>query len=198
VEVTHFILTIIGGYLLGSVPFGLLLVRYSGMGDIRDIGSGSIGATNVLRTGNKKIAAGTLILDMAKGASAVLIFGALGWGTNAPLLAGLAAFVGHCYPVWLKFDGGKGVATYFGITVAWAWPIALLAGVTWIIVAAITRYSSLAALITVLFVPLYFWLLGYPHIIMISLGLAFLVFWRHKENISRLLSGSESKIGESE
>lgn len=187
--------TVIGAYLLGSIPFGLLLTRSGGLGDIRDIGSGNIGATNVLRTGNRKLAVITLVLDMAKGASAVLLFAALDWHPWAPLLAGLAVFLGHCFPLWLKFNGGKGVATFFGIILALQWPIGLLATLTWALIAATTRYSSLAALVTVTAVPVFFWQFGGADVVAFSIVLTVLVFARHAENIQRLIAGTESKIG---
>ena len=181
------------GYLLGSIPFGLLLTKSAGLGDVRDIGSGNIGATNVLRTGNKGIAAGTLLLDGLKGTFAVLITAALTEAPLLPLIAGLAAFLGHCFPVWLNFKGGKGVATFFGVTFAWAWPVGLLCVVTWAAVAALTRYSSLAALVTVAVSPLYYIILsnGTTNAVIAAL-LAALVFWRHSENIDRLIKGKES------
>ena len=189
------IIVVAGGYLLGSIPFGLLLTQWAGMGDIRDIGSHSIGATNVLRTGNKKIAIATLLLDMAKGALAVLIFGFLFASPYAPVLAGVAAFIGHCFPVWLDFKGGKGVATYFGITFAFSPAAGLLAAVIWLTTAVISRYSSLSGLITVSLMPIAFLVFGMPiHFFAMAL-IGVLVFWRHKENIERLRTGTEPKIG---
>ncbi len=193
--VVDYIIPISFGYIIGSIPFGLLLTRAGGHGDIRDIGSGNIGATNVLRTGNKKIAVATLLLDMAKGFVAVLLFSAVSDNAIAPMIAGLAAFVGHCFPVWLKFNGGKGVATFFGITAAWSFPVALVAAITWIGVAFLTRYSSLAALIAVLLTPLYFYLLDASEFVWVAGLLAALVYFRHKDNMMRLLNGAESKIG---
>lgn len=191
---TTILITAVGGYLLGSIPFGLLFTRMVGMGDIRDIGSGSIGATNVLRTGNKKIAIATLLLDMAKGASSVWIFGALFQSPTASLLAGLAAFIGHCYPIWLKFDGGKGVATYFGIILAISGTATLIAAAIWLTTAYLSRYSSLSALLTVSIVPLVFLVFGDFTQFLVMLLIGIIVFWRHKENIDRLRNGTESKI----
>jgi acyl phosphate:glycerol-3-phosphate acyltransferase len=183
------------GYALGSIPFGLILTRIAGLGDIRDVGSGNIGATNVLRTGNKGIAAATLLLDGLKGTIAVIFTAALTQPTLLPLIAGLAAFIGHCFPVWLKFKGGKGVAVFFGVTFAWAWPVAILTALTWAAVAFLTRYSSLAALVAVVVSPLYYIFLGRSDVAAMAALLAVLVFWRHKENIDRLIKGEESKIG---
>ncbi|TNE56906.1 MAG: glycerol-3-phosphate 1-O-acyltransferase [Alphaproteobacteria bacterium] len=186
----------VGGYLLGSIPFGLLLTKWAGMGDIREVGSGNIGATNVLRTGNKKIAVATLLFDMAKGLLAVIIFGSIFVSTHAAVIAGLAAFIGHCYPVWLEFKGGKGVATYFGITFAYSPAIGVIAGVIWLTSAFLSRYSSLSALITVTLTPLAFLVFGMPiHFFAMAL-IGALIFWRHKENIERLRQGTESKIGQ--
>lgn len=190
------IIVVVGGYLLGSIPFGLLLTKWAGMGDIRDIGSGNIGATNVLRTGNKKIAIATLLLDMAKGLVAVAIFGTLFTNIYAPILAGVAAFIGHCFPVWLDFKGGKGVATYFGIIFAFSPAIGVIAGVIWLTSAFLSRYSSLSALITVTLVPLAFLVFGMPNHFFAMALIGLLVFWRHKENIGRLREGTESKIGQ--
>lgn len=190
------IIVLAGGYLLGSIPFGLLLTRWAGMGDIRDIGSGNIGATNVLRTGNKKIAIATLLFDMAKGLLAVLIFGALFANAYAPILAGVAAFIGHCFPVWLDFKGGKGVATYFGIIFAFSPAIGVIAGVIWLTSAFLSRYSSLSALVTATLVPLAFLVFAMPNHFFAAALIGLLIFWRHKENIDRLRKGTESKIGQ--
>ncbi|HEY1414817.1 MAG TPA: glycerol-3-phosphate 1-O-acyltransferase PlsY [Caulobacteraceae bacterium] len=186
----------IGGYLLGSIPFGLILTRQAGLGDIRQIGSGNIGATNVLRTGRRDLAAATLAGDAAKGALAVFI---AGWLTSpvGAALAGGAAFVGHLFPVWLGFRGGKGVAVFFGVLFVAAWPAALAAGATWIVTALIFRFSSLAALVTAALGPVYVGLLkgwGLPAF-WLSVFMAVLVFVRHRENIERLIEGKESKIG---
>ncbi|HEY1879611.1 MAG TPA: glycerol-3-phosphate 1-O-acyltransferase PlsY [Caulobacteraceae bacterium] len=186
----------IGGYLLGSIPFGLILTRQAGLGDIRQIGSGNIGATNVLRTGRRDLAAATLAGDAAKGALAVFV---AGWLTSpvGAALAGAAAFVGHLFPVWLGFRGGKGVAVFFGVLFVAAWPAALAAGATWIVTALIFRFSSLAALVTAALGPVYVGLLkgwGLPAF-WLSVFMAVLVFVRHRENIERLIEGKESKIG---
>jgi glycerol-3-phosphate acyltransferase PlsY len=180
------------GYVLGSIPFGLVLTRLAGLGDIRTVGSGNIGATNVLRTGSKKLAAATLLLDGAKGAVAVLIAGL--WGPDMAILAAAGAMLGHCFPVWLKFNGGKGVATALGILIAIAWPVGLLACVTWLVVAALLRYSSLAALTALALAPVYAWYLADPQRMQLALFIAFLVWLRHKTNIVRLLRGQESRI----
>lgn len=181
-------------YLAGSIPFGVLITRAMGLGDLRAIGSGNIGATNVLRTGNKGAAVATLLLDAAKGGVAVLIARAL-LGEEAALLAGLGAFLGHLFPVWLKFKGGKGVATFLGIMLALAWPAGLAACATWLAVAFATRYSSLAALVAAASTPLWLWLFGRPDAIWLGIALAVLVFVRHHANIRRLLAGEEPRIG---
>ncbi len=181
------------GYLLGSIPFGLLLTRMAGLGDIRNIGSGNIGATNVLRTGNKGLALATLLLDGAKGAGAVLIARAVHY--DLAVVAGACVFLGHLFPVWLKFPGGKGVATALGTWIALAWPIGVLACATWLIVALIFRYSSLSALLAVALAPVYAIWLGSPALIWFGIGVAILVWIRHHENIRRLLKGEEPKIG---
>ncbi|MGZ9809351.1 glycerol-3-phosphate 1-O-acyltransferase PlsY [Pseudoroseicyclus sp. H15] len=182
------------GYLLGSIPFGVLLARTMGLGDLRKIGSGNIGATNVLRTGNKRAAALTLILDGAKGAVAVLLAGWLG-GPDAAQLAGFAALLGHCFPVWLGFRGGKGVATFLGILLALVWPLGLIACVIWLAVAALTRYSSLSALLAAALSPVLAALLGWPEVAVLCLALAVIIFLRHSSNIARLTAGTEPKIG---
>lgn len=190
-------LTLIGalvfGYFLGSIPFGLILTRLAGLGDVRSIGSGNIGATNVLRTGNKKLAAATLIFDMLKGTVAVLI--ASRYGPNAAIAAGLGAFIGHLFPVWIGFKGGKGVATYLGVLIGLAWPGALVFAAVWIVTALLTRYSSLAALIASIIVPIGLYFQGSPAIAILFAILTVIVFFKHKTNISRLLNGTESKIG---
>ncbi len=188
-----FLAAVILGYLLGSIPFGLVLTRLAGLGDIRAIGSGNIGATNVLRTGNKALAALTLLLDGGKGAAAVLI--GANFGPDIAVLAGGGAFVGHLFPVWLKFAGGKGVATFLGVLLASAWPVGLLACLTWLIVAAIFRFSSLAALIAVATSPAFAWWLADPQRAELAGFMAILVFIRHHANIRRLLQGAEPKIG---
>lgn len=194
-------LVAIGGYLLGSIPFGVILTRAAGAGDVRNIGSGNIGATNVLRTGRKDLAVATLILDAGKGAIALLIARHL-FGETAGAIAGGAAFMGHLFPVWLGFKGGKGVATFFGLILAACWPLGLLAAATWLIVAFALRYSSLAALVAAALTPLYALLplpaLGLPApapILILAIFTAVLIYIRHHENIARLLKGAESKIG---
>jgi acyl phosphate:glycerol-3-phosphate acyltransferase len=188
------------GYLLGSIPFGLILTKLGGAGDVRSIGSGNIGATNVLRTGRKGLAAATLLLDGLKGTAAVLIaptvmnyMGArTGWG---PLIAGLGAFLGHLFPVWLGFKGGKGVATYIGVGLGLNWRIALAFVVVWLATALLTKISSLSALVAMLVVPLVaFYYLGWPAAVACAIMTA-LAFYMHRANISRLLAGTEPKIG---
>lgn len=183
------------GYLLGSVPFGVVITKVMGLGDLRQIGSGNIGATNVLRTGNKGAAAATLLLDGAKGAVAVLIARfALGFETAA-IVAGGAAFLGHLFPVWLKFKGGKGVATFLGTLLALAWPLGLAACGAWAVTAAVSRISSLSALVAAAAsVPLAY-LLGDQVLMPLAAVMAVLIFWRHRANISRILAGTEPKIG---
>jgi glycerol-3-phosphate acyltransferase PlsY len=181
-------------YLLGSVPFGLLITRALGLGDLRGIGSGNIGATNVLRTGNKAAAAATLLLDAGKGGVAVLVARALA-GEEAAMVAGFAAFLGHLFPVWLGFRGGKGVATFLGVALALAWPAGLAACATWLAAAFGFRYSSLAALIAAATVPFWFAVWGPPGAAWLGLGLAVLVFIRHGANIRRLIAGTEPRIG---
>ncbi|MBM3535160.1 MAG: glycerol-3-phosphate 1-O-acyltransferase PlsY [Alphaproteobacteria bacterium] len=183
----------IGGYLLGSIPFGLVLTRLAGLGDIRQIGSRSIGATNVLRTGRKSLAAATLLLDGAKGAVAVLVFGAVA-GLNAAVLAGGGAMLGHCFPVWLRLKGGKGVATALGILLAIAWPVGLLACLTWLTVAFLFRYSSAASLTAITLAPVYAWFVADLQRALLAILIAVLVWLRHHENIIRLAKGEESKI----
>ena len=181
------------GYLLGSIPFGLLLTRAAGGPDIRAIGSGNIGATNVLRTGNKALAAATLICDMLKGTVAALVAGR--YGPDAALAAALGAFLGHLFPVWLSFKGGKGVATYIGLLIGLDWQAALLFCVFWAAVAVVTRYSSLAALVASALTPLCIWYLGRSSIAALFLLLTVLLWIMHRANIGRLLNGSEGKIG---
>ncbi len=186
---------IVGGYLLGSIPFGVIVTRLGGAGDLRAIGSGSIGATNVLRTGRRDLAFFTLLGDGGKGIVAVLIARAL-WGETAGALAGACAFLGHLFPVWLGFKGGKGVATFFGIMLTAAWPVGLAAAVTWLAVAGLLRISSLAGLTTAALAPVYAYLFHQGHpIIALALFTAVLIFIRHHENIRRLLAGTEPKIG---
>lgn len=188
------ILAALTGYVLGSIPFGLLLSRAFGQGDIRKIGSGNIGATNVLRTGRKDIAALTLLLDAGKAGIAGLIIGHF-IGAPFAFIAAACAFLGHCFPIWLKFKGGKGVATFFGALIALVWPVALIAAATWLLIAFITRYSSLAALWAAGVAPVSAILLGYTHAAYMAAFMALLIFVRHRENIGRLLKGEETKIG---
>lgn len=181
-------------YLLGSIPFGVVITRAMGLGDVRAIGSGNIGATNVLRTGSRGAALATLLLDGAKGGVAVLL--ARAWaGEDAAQLAALASFLGHLFPVWLRFSGGKGVATFYGTLLALAWPVGVAAMGVWVLVAAIGRISSLAALVSVGTAQLLAWALGAPQLIGLLMVLALLVFWRHRTNIGRLLAGTEPRIG---
>jgi glycerol-3-phosphate acyltransferase PlsY len=188
------VVSLVIGYLFGSIPFGMILTRMAGTQDLRSIGSGSIGTTNVLRTGRKDLAAATLIGDMLKGTVAVLIAG-LAWGPGAAMLAALGAFIGHLFPVWLKFRGGKGVATYIGVLLGLFWPAALIFCAIWLVVAVATRYSSLSALIASFAAPLVLWWLGQPQLAVLFAGLTLLLWFAHRENIRRLLGGSESKIG---
>lgn len=184
---------LIFGYLLGSIPFGLVFAKFAGLGDIRKIGSGNIGATNVLRSGRKDVAAATVIADMLKGTLAVWIAGK--FGPDQAIMAGLGAFLGHCFPVWLKFKGGKGVATYVGVLLALAWQGVVVFAVIWLLVAAITRYSSLAALIASVAVPISLYWIGKVQIGELFVLLTILVWVFHRVNISRLIAGSEGKIG---
>ena len=188
------ILALAGGYLFGSIPFGLALTRLAGLGDIRAIGSGNIGATNVLRTGRKDLALATLILDSGKAGMACLAFTFL-VSTPAGLVAAGAAFLGHCFPVWLKFSGGKGVATFLGALLAAAWPVGLLTCLTWLGVALLTRVSSLSALVAASLAPLLALAFGRSDVAILALFLAALIFWRHQANIDRLLKGEEPLIG---
>jgi glycerol-3-phosphate acyltransferase PlsY len=187
-------LVVLAAYLVGSIPFGLLITRALGLGDLRGIGSGNIGATNVLRTGNRGAAAATLVLDAAKGAAAVLVARAIA-GEAAALLAGFAAFLGHLYPVWLRFRGGKGVATFLGVLLALAWPVGLIACATWAATAAVTRISSLAALVAAATAPVWLAWLGPPGSAFAGLAMAALVFLRHRANVARLRAGTEPRIG---
>jgi acyl phosphate:glycerol-3-phosphate acyltransferase len=180
------------GYVLGSIPFGLLVARLTGLGDIRQIGSGNIGATNVLRTGSKSAAALTLLLDLAKGFAAVVIASA--WGEDAALLAAGGATIGHMFPVWLGFRGGKGVATALGVVMALAWPVALAAGIVWLAAALLFRYSSLAALVAVVVGAALAPFIADPLAAAVIAGIALLIILRHHANIRRLMSGTESRI----
>lgn len=182
------------GYLLGSIPFGLVIARALGLGDLRAIGSGNIGATNVLRTGNKPAALATLLMDSGKGAIAVLIARHFG-GDGAAMLAGGAAFLGHCFPVWLGFRGGKGVATFLGTLLALYWPLGLCACGVWLLTAVVARISSLSALLAAALSPVFAWAMGRGDLITVSLFMAALIFVRHRPNIARLLEGTEPRIG---
>lgn len=181
-------------YLLGSVPFGLVITRAMGLGDLRKIGSGNIGATNVLRTGNKPAALATLLLDAGKGGIAVLLARAI-VGPDAAQVAALFSFLGHLYPVWLGFKGGKGVATFLGTLLALAWPAGLAACATWAVTAAISRISSLSALVAAALAPVWLLIFGFPQMAALAALLAALVFWRHSANIARLRAGTEPRIG---
>jgi glycerol-3-phosphate acyltransferase PlsY len=185
----------VAGYLLGSIPFGLVFTRIAGTQDIRSIGSGSIGATNVLRTGRYGLAAATLLADVLKGLVAVLAMGWL-WGRDAGLAAGIGAFVGHLWPIWLWFKGGKGIATGLGILLAVSWKAALAIAVIWIALAAAFRYSSVASLVAAACAPVLLWFFGMPTEAMVFAVLAVLTFVMHRANIARLLAGTESKIGQ--
>ncbi|MDQ2093834.1 glycerol-3-phosphate 1-O-acyltransferase PlsY [Rhodalgimonas zhirmunskyi] len=182
------------GYVLGSIPFGLVITRLMGLGDLRTIGSGNIGATNVLRTGNKFAALLTLLLDSGKGAIAVLL-GRMIVGEDAAQIAGLFAFVGHCWPVWLNFRGGKGVATFLGTVLALAWPVGIAACLTWLSVALLSRISSLSALVAAASAPLWAIALGREEATVLCLLLALVIIQRHRANITRIRAGTEPKIG---
>lgn len=187
------------GYLMGAIPFGLILTRLAGTADLRQIGSGNIGATNVLRTGRKDLAAATLLLDALKGSVAVWV--ALRWGAGAGVLAGFGAFLGHLYPVWLKFAGGKGVATFIGVLLALWWPGLIAFAVLWLAVAYLTRYSSLAALVASALLPLGHLALDWRSgqvtaLSLVFLAMAALLWWKHRPNIERLLAGTEGRIGQ--
>ena len=193
----HILLALAFGYLLGSIPFGPVLTKLTGGPDLRAVGSGNIGATNVLRTGSKALAAATLLGDMLKGTAAVLLaqqFG-LGAAIAGGLAAGLGAVLGHLFPVWLGFKGGKGVATYIGVLLALVWQAAFAFGLIWIAVAAATRYSSLSALIASAATPAILWFMGYPAEAALFLILTALIWFMHRANIARLLNGTEGKIG---
>ncbi|WP_027244637.1 glycerol-3-phosphate 1-O-acyltransferase PlsY [Leisingera daeponensis] len=183
------------GYGLGSVPFGLVVTKAFGLGNLRQIGSGNIGTTNVLRTGSKAAAALTLLLDGGKGAAAVLLARSLA-GEDAAQAAGLMAFLGHCFPVWLGFKGGKGVATFLGLLLALAWPVGIACCLTWLAAAAASRISSMGALVSALSAPVWAFMLGYQAVIALSVLLAAIVFVRHSANIARLRAGTEPRIGQ--
>lgn len=190
------LLCLLLGYVLGSIPFGLVLTRAAGLGDVRAIGSGNIGATNVLRTGRKGLAAATLVLDAAKGAAAVLAAAWL-WPDQPqfPGIAAIGAFLGHLYPVWLRFRGGKGVATLIGIVAALHWPCALIIGTIWLLMLAITRYSSVAGMTAAIAAPVSAAAMARFDLALLFLGFALLVLWKHRANISRLVAGTEPRVG---
>lgn len=183
------------GYLFGSIPFGIVITRVFGLGDLRKIGSGNIGTTNVLRTGSKPAAAATLILDGGKGAIAVLVARILA-AEDAAQLAGLMAFLGHCFPIWLKFKGGKGVATFLGLMLALAWPVGIACCLTWLITAIVKRISSLSALVSAASTSVWILILGHIQVLLLGVLVTLLVLWRHHENIARLRAGTEPKIGQ--
>jgi glycerol-3-phosphate acyltransferase PlsY len=187
-------LAVIVGYLLGSIPFGLVLTRMAGTADLRSIGSGNIGATNVLRTGRKGLAAATLICDMLKGTVAVIVGGTFG-GPDAAMLAATAAFLGHLFPVWLNFKGGKGVAVYIGVLLGLFWPAALAFCLIWLATAFISRYSSLSALVASFVTPIFLWWFGHYALAALFAVLTMLLWFMHRENIKRLQAGTEGKIG---
>lgn len=199
---TGYILAAIVGYLLGSIPFGLLITRGAGLGDVRKIGSGNIGATNVLRTGRRELAAATLVLDALKGAAAVLVARYF-WPGDAELVAALAAFLGHCYPVWLGFKGGKGVATMIGVLLGLAWPVGLIFCAVWLVIALARRLSSLSALTAAVTAPIFAyvaWLMEWTALDGVRFAatvavIAVLLIWNHRSNIGRLMAGTEPKIG---
>ncbi|WP_164632180.1 glycerol-3-phosphate 1-O-acyltransferase PlsY [Rhodopseudomonas sp. WA056] len=189
------------GYLFGSIPFGLILTKIAGTQDLRSIGSGNIGATNVLRTGRKGLAAATLLLDALKGTAAVILAAYLAAGTdaiaaNAAMLAALGAFLGHLFPVWLKFKGGKGVAVYIGVLIGLFWPAAVVFCLMWLATAFTSRYSSLSALVASFVTPIFLWWFGHAALASLFAVLTLLLFWMHRENIKRLQAGTEGKIGE--
>jgi acyl phosphate:glycerol-3-phosphate acyltransferase len=183
------------GYLLGSIPFGLILTRLGGTQDLRSIGSGNIGATNVLRTGRRGLAAATLLCDMLKGTIAVIIAGYYG-GPDAAMLAALGAFLGHLFPVWLKFKGGKGVAVYIGVLIGLFWPAAVVFCVLWLATAVTSRYSSLSALVASFVTPIFLWWFGHAALASLFVVLTLLLFYMHRENIKRLQAGTEGRIGQ--
>jgi glycerol-3-phosphate acyltransferase PlsY len=190
------LLSLLFGYLLGSIPFGVLLTRLGGAGDLRGVGSGNIGATNVLRTGRKGLAALTLLLDGAKGAAAVLLVGAAWPGHEG--LAAVGALLGHLYPIWIRFRGGKGVATFFGIMVALHWQSSLVYAAVWLGVLALTRYSSAAGMSAALLAPVAAAALGRFDLALLYLAFGLLIFWKHRTNLDRLLSGTEPRVGAAE
>jgi glycerol-3-phosphate acyltransferase PlsY len=189
------LLSLLIGYALGSIPFGLIVTRLAGLGDVRNIGSGNIGATNVLRTGRKGLAVATLLLDFAKGAAAVLIARHFWPDSGFDGLAAIAAFLGHLYPVWLRFRGGKGVATLIGIVAALLWPAAIIICLVWLATLALTRYSSVSGMAAAVTAPIAAFALGATGDIVLFAGFALLVLWKHRANIARLRAGTEPKVG---
>ena len=183
------------GYLLGSIPFGLILTKLAGTQDVRSIGSGNIGATNVLRTGSKGLAAATLVCDILKGTLAVIIAGSYA-GPDAAMLAALGAFLGHLFPVWLKFKGGKGVAVYIGVLIGLFWPAAIVFCAIWLSTALTSRYSSLAALVASFVTPIFLWWFGHPALASLFALMTLVLFYTHRENIRRLQAGTEGRIGD--
>jgi acyl phosphate:glycerol-3-phosphate acyltransferase len=194
IEVFHVLSALVGGYLLGSIPFGVILTRAFGAGDLRQIGSGNIGATNVLRTGRKGLAAGTLVLDMAKGAAAVCIARAI--DPHLTLIAGAGAFFGHLYPVWLGFKGGKGVAVMLGISLALIWQVGLIFAAVWLGMLAISRISSIGGMAAALSAPVAAFAFGQREMALMLAGLALILIWKHRENIDRLRAGTEPRVGQ--
>ncbi len=190
----YFSIALLLGYLCGSIPFGLIFTRLAGLGDIRAIGSGNIGATNVLRTGNKKLAAATVLADFAKGLIPVLI--AQRWGPDIAVLAALGAILGHILPIWLKFKGGKAVATYIGVLTGLFWPVALIFCATWLAVAALSRVSSIAALVAIATTPVWLFYFEERQLVELFILLGIIIYVAHRQNISRILSGTETKIGQ--
>jgi acyl phosphate:glycerol-3-phosphate acyltransferase len=193
-DALYYLIAALGGYLLGSIPFGLVITKMAGLGDIRAIGSGNIGATNVLRTGRKDLALATLLLDAGKAGIAAAIFAAL-FGTTAGLIAGAAAFSGHCFPVWLNFKGGKGVATFVGTVLVVSWPVGLVVIASWLLTAAIFRISSLGALIAALAAPIAALVIGRVDVAIMTGALTVMIYWLHRANITRILKGEEPRIG---
>ncbi len=193
-EIVTLILALVLGYLSGSIPFGLILTQAAGLGDIRKIGSGNIGATNVLRTGNKKVAATTLVLDALKAVVPILVARYF-WGEDAARLAAIGAFLGHCFPVWLNFKGGKGVAVMIGSTLALSWPVGLIFCAVWLLIAFTRKISSLAALTAAATAPIFAYVFSGERLSLVVAGLALLLFFQHRDNIGRLLKGTEPTIG---
>ena len=192
-SILNIFLIAITGYLIGSIPFGIIIAKIMGLGNLRNIGSGNIGATNVLRTGNKLAAILTLIFDLSKG-TVVVILARLLFDDSAAQIAGLASFLGHCFPVWLGFKGGKGVATFIGITLALYWPAGILTCLTWILIAYISRISSLSALLSSISSIVWIWICGMPNATFIMIILTIFIWVRHKENIKRIVKNTEPRI----